>query len=60
MKKLFKVTGGENMLHMIICFANFPYHVVLKSAVSVASSPIGIFTISKVKVRKFGKIPLTE
>lgn len=60
LKKLFKATGGESMLHMAICFANFPYHVVLKSAVSVASSPVHIFTISKVKIREFGKIPQNE
>lgn len=60
MKKLFQAKGGENLLHMAICVANFPYHVVLKSAVSVASSPIHIFTISKVKIREFGKFPLNE
>lgn len=60
MKKLFQDKGGENLLHMVLCVANFPYRVVLKSAVSVASIPIHIFIISKVKIKEFGKSALNE
>lgn len=60
MKKLFQDKGGENLLHRVFCVAAFPYRVVLKSAVSVASSPVHIFIISKVKIKEFGKFALNE
>lgn len=60
MKKLLQNKGGENLLHMVFCVANFPCHVVLKSAVAVASGPIHILIISKVKIKEFGKFALNE